>query len=706
MAYKTTKLENGVWIITEAERDFAKPRKSVTFAVDTETLTYIDGRIYGEKAMAKKLKKMSEDEKRRRVSVEVWAWQVYEEENGFFMTNDFDTFLAYISRFGGKFGWVYNSTFDFAQIDYQILAVGADKWKPHEKAKDGKAYNKAQPYTYESLHNDMGARYAYKLWFPYRSTDRHTYCHALEFRDFMKLITGGLKRLLSDLDVTDNDGKPIRKLSMEYQAVKKDELTEAEIDYCRNDVKGLYFAIKKFNATIEAQSHGELHIFGKYTNVMTAGGFAKKSLLRSLYPQKKPQYRIEAYQREHPITAEQDRYFRDNGLYRGGITYVNPRYKGLMLTSAKMGKPMYRYDVNSEYPFAMSEIPDLIGKPFAVSMETYEAMQDKESYEAIYVLTSVYGHVKKGHLGFWYDPFKREFVDEIAEEGTHLIFERELNEMLNWYDDLEITCDTIILCKRGKKAYAPFVRENYALKAQAKKDGNKTLQAVAKLLLNSSYGKLSERLERTKGKYELNGKTGAIHFVKEETETDAKGAMSVLVGSLVTAFARIYILSKIREVCAPDIASRFVYIDTDSIHAFAQYDKADAFTLGGLKLEATCDAVKYIAPKTYIDVERVNRDGTIDANAYEVHSKGVNVASFVRDLHKRQKGIRKGKPTLELIDRKMNYGVKYQCLVAMNVKGGKALLPTEKYIAREELAPNFDGQLVYTNYEGAYFMER
>ena len=708
MEYAKTTLANGVWIITEAGHDFTKPQKAFSFAFDTETQVYFDGKIIDPSKLKRRLRNMKDDEKRRRISNITWAWQAYDEANGFFMTNDFETWLAYLCAAGFKYGHCYNSTFDFAQIDYEILAKGKDKWKPHEHVEkgSGKGYDKGQPYTYESVHNDMGARYAYKLWFPYRNADRHIYVHAVELHDFMKLLVGGLKRVLEDLDVTDNEGKPIRKLTMDYQAVDTENLTEAEIEYCAVDVKGLYFAVKKFNDEIERQSNGECHIHGKDVNVMTAGGFAKRELLRSLYPNKQPRYRLSAYQKAHPITAKQDEFLRKHFLYRGGISYVNPRYKGRLLTAAAMGQTMKRYDVNSEYPYAMAQIRDLVGRPFKRSYEEYLSMKNKDDYECVLALESVTGVVKDGYLGMWFDPFKREFVDVIDETGLHLIFEREFQEMLNWYDDVEFSIDYVLLWKRGERAYAPFVEANYAMKAQAKKERNATLQACTKLKLNSSYGKLSERLERVKGHYELNEATGAIHFVTDETEIEEKSAMNVAVGALVTAYARVYILSKIREVCGDEVSKRFVYIDTDSIHAFAGYDKADAFALGGLKLEAECEAVKYILPKTYIDIERINKDGTIDYDAFEIHSKGVSVAAVVADLRKKQKWKKRGKPTLRLIDAKIAYGQKYLVLCAMNVSGGKVLLPLEKYLARSELAPNDDGEMVvYTNYAGGKYLQ-
>lgn len=710
MEYEKKTLQGSVWVITEKGHDYTKPMKGITFAFDTETQVYLDGKILETKKLARKIKNMNDEEKRKRISNITWAWQCYDEFNGFFMTNDFETFLTYICACGFKFGHCYNSTFDFAQIDYEILAKGKDKWKPHEHVEkgSGKAYNKGQPYTYESLHNDMGARYAYKIWFPYRNADRHTYCHAFELHDFMKLLVGGLRRVLEDLDVTDNEGKPIRKLTMEYQAVDTNNLTQAEIDYCAVDVKGLYFAVKKFNDEIERQSNGESHIFGEETNVMTAGGFAKRELLRSLYPNMKPRFRLERFQKQHPLTKEQDEYLRKNYLYRGGISYVNPVYKGVMLTAAKMGEPMRRYDVNSEYPFAMSQIRDLIGKPIKKRFEEYLSMKDKDEYEAVYILQSVTGIVKQGYLGLWYDPFKRDYVDVIDERGTHLMFEREFNEMQNWYDDFEFEIEDVLLWKKGDRVYAPFVNENYALKAQAKREKNATLQTTAKLKINSSYGKLSERLERVKGHYELNEKTGAIHFVSDETEISMKSAMNVAIGALITSYARVFILSKIREVCGNEIRKRFVYIDTDSIHAFADYDKADAYALGGLKLEATCEAVKYILPKTYVDIERINKDGTIDFDKMEIHSKGVSISAVKASLKKKQKGKKRGLPTLALMDSKIAYGQKYLVLCAMNVRGGKVLLPVEKYLATKDRQPtDNDERIVYTNYAGiGYLQER
>lgn len=319
---------------------------------------------------------------------------------------------------------------------------------------------------------------------------------------------------------------------------------------------------------------------------------------------------------------------------------------------------------------------------------------EREGFEAVYMLTSVFGTVRPGMLGVWFNPFEREFVDVIDEQGLHLIFERELLELSEWYD-LEYTCDEVLIWQRGEHAFAPFVNENYALKAEAKKLKNPALSAVVKLKLNSSYGKLAERVEREKGVYELSEETGAVHFVRTGTEVDEKCIMNVALGALCTSVARCWILSHIREICGPNVAETFVYMDTDSIHAFCpEYDKADAFELGAFKDEATCDACIYLAPKTYIDIERVE-NGLVEG--IEAHTKGINVRAVYEAIGK-QKPL-----TIEILTSIFRYGAKFTCLCAMNVKGGKVLLPTEKELANVRLAP--DGLTWNYGYDGQYLSE-
>lgn len=703
MTYEIEKLENDIYVVFEKSKNWRQPAKAVTAAFDTETLTYIDGKIKSNRYIFNKLKGCTDNEKRQRLRCNVWAWQCYDEQNGFFMTNDFETFVTYHAIAGYKHVWCYNATFDFAQIDYKILVENKEKWNQHKrKDKNSKAYNKSQPWTYESLHSAEGARYSYKLWVPYRDpVNRHKHVHACDYRDFMKILPGGLERLLNELDVEDLEGNKIRKLKMDYQNVKVEKLTQDELNYCCNDVKGLYFAIKKFDKTIKDQTGGECSIFGNGTNVMTAGGLAKAELLRSMYPiEKNKRERVKRYQKEHPVTEAQDKFYRKSYLYRGAICTLNKKYKGKLLTKKLFKRTMNRYDVNSEYPFAMDSIQDLEGLPLTMTMQYYLAHKKeyKKDYEVIFLCNHITGFLRNGMIASWYDCRLKEYVEIIEEDYRHCLFEDELDEYEKWYD-LEYSVEKVILYKKGQYVFRNFVRNNFEKKNKAKRENLAALSKFSKLLLNSAYGKLAERIEKKTGHYEENPETGCVHFVEDETETSASSMLSVVVGSKITSFARCYILSKIREICGCDkngkslVAEKFVYIDTDSIHAFADY-KGDAFKLGELKCEAECEAVKYIMPKTYIDIDSIE-NGIV--KSYEIHSKGLATSIVTKKLQQYKK------LTLKRIDKIFNYGQKFMTLQAMNVRGGKVLIPVEKYLARPECA---EGLFLESGYDGTFLNER
>ena len=202
--YDVVKFGNGDWLVVESGRNWKEPQHTHTFAFDTETFAYLDGKKMSQEAIFEALYDVEMADKRQRLSTSVWAWQCYDEYNGFFMTNSFDKWLLYQCRCGYGNGWCYNAKFDFSQIDWMLLAEQKDRWTRHKRT-GRRGESKGQAWTYESCHNDMGARYAYKLWIPYKHKDRHTYTHAVEFRDFMNLFVGGLARCLESLDVEDND---------------------------------------------------------------------------------------------------------------------------------------------------------------------------------------------------------------------------------------------------------------------------------------------------------------------------------------------------------------------------------------------------------------------------------------------------------------------------------------------------------------------
>lgn len=646
------------WVIHEGH--YHKPIKADTGAFDTETLTLLNGIVATEDALHEHVENAQSDyELKKPLECNVWSWQIYDEFNGFVMANDFDLFIDYLARVGYSNVWCYNAKFDFSQIDYKILVEQSDKWQQHEKGKK----TKGQAWTYDMLANGFGARYAYKLWIPRKNESRHIHVHAIGFYDLMNFYPRGLASLLNDLDIKDNDGAPIRKLEMDYQNVNIENPNDNDVLYCMNDVKGLYFAIKAWDNSICELSGGECHIYGKKVNVMTAGGFAKKELLRNLYPGIDQYERLKCYQREHVLSVAEDTRARALKLYRGGLCILNPKYRNKLIK----GK-LYRYDVNSEYPFAMSQIDDIIGAGREISFEEWSKL-DPSKYHNILIVNDMYGTLKNGYVASWLDYDNNVYSDMIIEPNERMFFDFELQELSKWYD-LSYQIKSVIIFERGEKIYAPFVQKYYELKRQYKKVGKKGLELATKLILNSCYGKLAERLERLKGAYEKSEMTGCVHYVQAGWEIDEKSRMSVYVGALVTAYARTYLMRNIRETYGAQMAQKFVYCDTDSIHGLLPME-SDPYTLGGFKLEAECTAFKYLAPKTYVDITATDFRKKINNDDIELHTKGVNVKAVRNDVL----GIK-----LKTLDERFTIGKRYWTLGAFNVRGGKILLPVHKYL--------------------------
>lgn len=646
-------------------------------ASDTETFTYIDGVKVSDDELRRLGKTHEQKFFREHASVRVWAWQVSDGEH-LFVSDDFDEYLKFLCEHKVKAVWYYNAKFDFANIDYQILAHDPPYRALRED--DGKSV----PYTFSSLHNDKGGRFSLKLWTPYkhsgkgsRKVDRHEHVHAVTFYDFCNIFGGGLARLLEEFNVVDFDGIPIRKSKMDYQAVDETKLTENEIKYLFNDTKGLFHLVRIASETLKELTG--LEIAKAKPDCMTAGGLAKKELLRFLYPDIDPSRRVYMFQREHPINLKQDKYIRDNKLYQGGICTVNKYKQGRIIT-----KGLYRYDVNSEYPFVMSVMPEIYGKSKTYRFTAWNRLKTDEKARVvnIFVIDEFFAKLRQNKVAVFRHPYSGEILDVVDVEKPFLMFADEFNELEKWYEiDAHIT-HVITYHGRKNEKFSDFVNFYYTLKNTSKKEGKKAITAFAKLMLNSSYGKLAERVSRPITFREINEETGAVHLVNTgEEETDEKGILNVIQGSLVTSNARVWLLSHIREICGENVKENFVYCDTDSVHALIEYKNADAVSLGGFKCEnfvkdgktLPFNFCKYVAPKTYFD-------GLIENNEVkdiEFHSKGVSL-SVISDAFKDGDKWK----TPRTISRRFSYGEKFQPLCGMNVKGGKALIPIEKYLCK------------------------
>lgn len=647
--------------------DFESFKKIKWLAGDTETYTFIDNVKVSEPELIRLGKSKPQSWFREHCSVRAYAWLLSDGVH-FAWLESLDEFVDFCCEHGVKTIWWYNAKFDFAIFDYALLSQG---WKREEDTED-------RDKTFSSLHNDMGARYSLKLRREYkgrtRKGDRHKRIHTFTNYDFCNLFSGGLARCLESFNVVDFENNPVRKLEMDYQGENDVTNTQA-LQYMKNDVIGLYHLVRIADSWLI--EHCGYQLTGTKPDVITAGGLAKRQLLESLYNSTDKKENLKAFQREHKVDLAIDKCVRKHHLYRGGLTFVNPYKQG-----RSINQKIYKYDINSMYPAQMNTMPDLIGRPRSMSVEQFKKMRNKENYQIILEIDYMVGKLKQNMLGLWYDPNIKKFTESIhmtEDDGSIFIFLEEFNEYKNYWYDIEYNVKRVIVQKkRTIKGYSNFVQKFYKMKADGKAEKDKVKTAFAKLLLNSSYGKLSERCVRLKTHRELT-EQDYVHMVADEYEEDETSIMSVIQGALVTSMARVSLLKYIREICG-NVKQNLVYVDTDSVHSLVKYENTDDFELGKMKQEAIADYGRYLAPKTYID-------GFLTSKGYEfeVHTKGVPTYIVKRFIDY--------KP-IEQVEKIFNVGSRFMCLAGMNVSGGKALIPIPKMICKPDncIMRNEDGE--------------
>ena len=633
-----------------------------TIACDTETYTYIDG----EKVSTEELQRIfcAHDHNitwaREHVSVRAWAWICSDGEH-LAILPDFESWCRFCCEHAVHNVWWYNAKFDWSFIDYEILTTG---WQRSEK-------KRLAPMEYSSLHGDQGQRYKLSLCrdFPRRgrkASDRHSRPHTWHNFDFMNLFQGGLAANLESFHVTDYHGNPIRKLEMDYQLGEDDENAFA---YMANDAHGLFHLVRIASEFLEERTGYSL--FDRNMKLLTAGGLAKRMLLRSFYGQTDLE-NVRTFKRVHRMTVDLDKFVREYKLYNGGKTIVNPDF----INREFHGKIFY-YDRNSMYPAEMSIMPDLVGGLMEITPE-YEQFYRDNGYQIIYMLQNYCFHCGDGCLPIFYDPFTKKYVEQFSysdyKNRPFLIFDFELDMIGKFYTEIFRfqKAGIYAIKKNYNSGIAEYVKTWYDMKAEAKKKKDGVLSAFAKLLLNSSYGKLSQNCERQKSHREINPDTGAVHVVDDDREIDESCILSVVMGAYITARARCALCDFMIELCgsADNTRAHIFYCDTDSVQTDLEYSNADAFTLGGWKLEKGSPFTfgKWLAPKTYLLYS--------PETGYTVHSKGVQAKTL-------QAIFTPSVPLSEAGDI-FSPGKEFQSLSGLNVRGGKALLPLLKQLCRED----------------------
>lgn len=378
------------------------------------------------------------------------------------------------------------------------------------------------------------------------------------------------------------------------------------IKYCYLDCIALHQVLTKFNELIF--SHFKVNII----NSLTLPSLAMK-IYRSQFMPENSLYQLLG-------TIEKD--IRQS--YTGGAVdvYIPHNRKNNILDITKaLFKRIFIYDVNSLYPFIMAETPMPVGKPVAFTGDIRKIDPNAFGFFYCKITSPTYlehpilqrriktanGYRTIAGLGSWTGWIFSSEMDNAVKYGYSF-------EILNGYE-----------FKRGN-VFKDYITKMYNLRLEYAK--GHPLNLIAKLLMNSLYGKFGMRLESTqvemfdtsnemesqllKDLLDLYGKTikdfikldnfivtvrdSLLNYEYSENEDMFHGVdINIAIASAVTAGGRMW-MSTLKN----NPLFKLYYSDTDC----AVVDKPlPSFmvgeALGQLKLEYVIDKAVFLAPKVY-----------------------------------------------------------------------------------------------------------
>lgn len=345
----------------------------------------------------------------------------------------------------------------------------------------------------------------------------------------------------------------------------------------------------------------------------------RKTLARSLKDKDYDQY-ITSFPREiTPLPFELHKHLLL--AYFGGISYLNPRY------ACRDLRNVWSYDVHSMYPDKMRNAWLPVGKPLIVENPTQEeALRMIRTYKCVIADVTHLTIRLKSPDSFPVLMFPTLGLTSVRMEGKIIKCEDEdavltgldIRMMLEEYtvESMEITRIYFFQAKKGH--YAEFVDYWMNIKTEADRVINdpsstpeeisaaRTRRALAKVMMNASYGKDGTKLLREVKSTYYDPETDLLECINDVELADIEYYLPSAI--FICATARWQLWSAVRLV-----REYFVYCDTDSIKVTEEGAKIleaspefhiDEYELGAWGFEGIYETARFVRQKTYSYTQR------------------------------------------------------------------------------------------------------
>lgn len=489
----------------------------------------------------------------------VWAFAYcnIEEPDNCTVGNSLDDFISSISLRSHSV-FFHNLKFDGSFIIDWLFRHGYEHVIP-EKTARGKR-EKLRPGQMTTVISDMGIWYTLEVcWLDTGETTL--------FKDSAKLIP------LSVEAIPKAFGLEEAKLTIDYKEDREigHKLTDEEIAYVKEDVI----------------------IIAKAIRIMRERKQTKLTAAANALNDFKSRFDTKEFNRKFPkIDKLIDADIRMS--YKGGWTYLNPKF-----IDKKVGAGAV-YDVNSMYPWAMRDCLLPYGDPVYFYQEPYY----NPTYPLFVIQFEAAFKLKPNHYPSIQLKNTMHFADNQYIEECDFPMLLTLTsvdyELLLENYDVDITRFHGGYYFMGKIGmFTEYIDEWYQVKSESKRTGNLGMAYIAKLMLNSLYGKFGMRLD---------GRSKIPYFDKEKncvryklSEKEERQGVYLPVATFITSYCRDKIIRT-----ANSVYNRFIYADTDSLHILgtepAEAIDVDDYRLGAFKKESEFIRARFVRQKAYYEI--------------------------------------------------------------------------------------------------------
>lgn len=488
--------------------------------------------------------------------------------------------------------YFHNLKFDGQFIMYYLFKNGfKHTTDPSEKESN----------TFNTLISDKGLYYTIEVIFHKKGRR----VKKVVFQDSLKLIPMSVSQIAKTF------GMEISKLSIDYDSHNNipagTPLTKEEKDYIKNDVLIVARAIDYFHSQ----------------------GLTKMTIGSCALDEYKKLISKKVFERFFPPPKFHDDVKQS---YRGGFTYLNPKFKG------KTVKKGIVLDVNSLYPSVMRYDYLPFGQPIFFKGE----YKHDPIYPLYTQMLRCQFQIKRGkiptiQIKTGYNFLANEYLTNSGDtEVTICLNSVDLKLFFEQYEVYNLEYISGWKFKSAQGLFDDYIDKWSENKIQAKKDGNRGLYLISKLFLNSLYGKFGTDTN-IKSKIPYMGEDGVIHL--RDGEVEIIDGVYVAMASFITSYARLKTISAAQTIMDNYNSGKskieFIYADTDSLHCVSHDFSLpegldiDDTKLGAWKFESKFIKGKYLRQKCYIEL------GTEDVlNENPEYELNVTVAGMPIECHK------------------------------------------------------------------------